>query len=224
MGGHHGRSHCCPKKTLLYIWSSQKITWMFHSATGKIFCGQMKPQLTCLEGTHNTMCGEEKHSTPTSKPHPHCKVWWREHHGLGLLCCLRAWAACYHRWKNVFPSLSRHFAGECKAICPPIEAQQKLSRTGQRQKKVNQQNGFNRRKYAFWSGPVRVLTSTRLRCCGMTSRERFTPDILRILLNWNSFVKRNGPNLLQTDVTGLIHNYRKRLVEVIAAKGGSTSY
>lgn len=29
--------------------------------------------------------------------------------------------------KNEFQSLSRHFAGECKAICPPIEAQQKLS-------------------------------------------------------------------------------------------------
>lgn len=24
-----------------------------------------------------------------------------------------------------------------------------------------QQHGFNKRKYAFWSGPVRVLTSTR---------------------------------------------------------------
>ena len=32
----------------------------FHRATGKIFCGQMKIQLSCLEGTHNTMCGEKK--------------------------------------------------------------------------------------------------------------------------------------------------------------------
>ena len=49
----------------------------------------------------------------TSKPHPNCKVWWREHHDLGLLCCLRAWTACYHRRINEFPSLSRHFTGEC---------------------------------------------------------------------------------------------------------------
>ena len=28
--------------------------------------------------------------------------------------------------KNEFPSLSRHFAGELKAICPPAEAQQKM--------------------------------------------------------------------------------------------------
>ena len=71
------------------------------------------------------------------------------------------------------------------------------NRTVTQSTEVNQQqNGFNRRKYAFWSGPVRVLTSTRLRCCGMTSRERFKPDIPRILLNWNSFVKRNGPKFL----------------------------
>ena len=63
-----------------------------------------------------------------------------------------------------------------------------------------QQNGLNRRKYAFWSGPVRVLTSTWLRCCGITSREKFTPDIPRILLNWNSFGKRNGPKFLLTVV------------------------
>jgi hypothetical protein len=41
-----------------------------------------------------------------------------------MLFCLRAWKACYHRWKNEFPSLSRHFTEECKAIRPPIEAQQ----------------------------------------------------------------------------------------------------
>ena len=32
--------------------------------------------------------GKKRHSTPTSKPHPNCKVWWREQHGLGLLYCL----------------------------------------------------------------------------------------------------------------------------------------
>jgi hypothetical protein len=49
---------------------------------------------------------KKRHSTPTSKPHPNCKVWWREHHGLELLCCLRAWTACYHQRKNEFPSLA----------------------------------------------------------------------------------------------------------------------
>ena len=75
------------------------------------------------------------------------------------------------------------------------------NRTTTQNTEANQQrNGFNRRKYTFWNGPVRVLTSTRLRCCGMTSREQFTPDILIILLNWNSFVKRNGLKFLLTVV------------------------
>ena len=39
------------------------------------------------------------------------------------------------RRENEFPSSSRRFAGERKAICPPIEAQQKLGdATGQRPK------------------------------------------------------------------------------------------
>ena len=44
------------------------------------------------------------------------------------------------------------------------------------------------------------LTSTRLRCCGLTSREQFIPEIPRILLNWNSFINRNGPKSLLTVV------------------------
>jgi hypothetical protein len=41
-----------------------------------------------------------------------------EHHGLGLLCCLKAWTACYHRRKNEFPSSSRHFAGDVRlSVC-----------------------------------------------------------------------------------------------------------
>ena len=41
---------------------------MFHSASGKIFCGQIKLQLSCLDGTHNTMCGEKHQNLiPTVK-------------------------------------------------------------------------------------------------------------------------------------------------------------
>ncbi|KAM9502287.1 cytoskeleton-associated protein 5-like isoform 5-T5 [Salvelinus alpinus] len=64
--GVHGRAP--RKKPLLskkkHCYMSEvckKCTWMFHSATGKIFCREMKLQLqSCLEGTHNTVCGEKK--------------------------------------------------------------------------------------------------------------------------------------------------------------------
>ena len=35
------------KNPLLLVWGLQKCTWMFHSATGKIFYGQVKLQLSC---------------------------------------------------------------------------------------------------------------------------------------------------------------------------------
>ena len=118
IGGHHGGSHCCQRKTLLHVWSLQKSTWTFHSTTGKIFCGQMNPKFSW----NTTLCVEKKrHSTPTSKPHPNCEIWGRGHHGLGLLRCLRAWTDCCHRWKNEFPIVSKHFAGKLKTICPPTQ-------------------------------------------------------------------------------------------------------
>uniref|UniRef100_A0AAZ3S4M2 Transposase Tc1-like domain-containing protein n=1 Tax=Oncorhynchus tshawytscha TaxID=74940 RepID=A0AAZ3S4M2_ONCTS len=59
--GVHGRTP--RKKPLLSkknIAAHLKCTWMFYSAAGKIFCRQIKLQLSCLEGKHNTMCGEKK--------------------------------------------------------------------------------------------------------------------------------------------------------------------
>ena len=86
-----------------------------------------------------------------------------------------------------------------------------------------QQKGFNRRKYTFWSGPV-------------------SPDLNPIEILWHDlkravhtghpkniaelkqFCKEEWSKFPPDRCVGLIHNYRKRLVEVIAAKGGSTSY
>ena len=31
---------------------------------------------------------------------PNGEVWWREHHTLWLLCCLRAWTVCYYQGEN----------------------------------------------------------------------------------------------------------------------------
>lgn len=47
------------------------------------------------------------------------------------------------------------------------------------------------------------------RCCGITLRELFTPDILKMWLSWSGFVKRNGRKFLFC--AGLICSYRKQL-------------
>ncbi len=44
------------------------------------------------------------------------------------------------------------------------------------------QNGFRDIKSTLWSGPVKPST--------------FTPDVLRIWVNWSSSVRKNGPKLL----------------------------
>lgn len=94
---------------------------------------------------------------------------------------------------------------------------------GQQSIEVNQQqNGFNGRKYALWSGPV--LNSAWLRCCFMTLRERFTPDIPIKIAEPKKFCTEELSKILPSCCAGLICIYRKYLVEVIAAKLGSTSY
>ena len=98
-----------------------------------------------------------------------------------------------------------------------------IAATTQNTEVIQQQDGFNRIKYAFWSGPVRVLTSTRLRCCGMTSRvvhSRHPKNVAEL----KQFCKVDWPKNPPDRCEGLIRNSRKCLVEVIAAKGGSTSY
>ena len=55
------------EEATVFLDSSQKSTWLFHSASGKIFCGQMKLQLSCLEGTHNTtLCVVKKKAQHTN--------------------------------------------------------------------------------------------------------------------------------------------------------------
>ena len=52
--------------------------------------------------------------------------------------------------------------------------------------------------------------------------ERFKTDILSVLLNWNSFVKRNGPKITPDHCAGLIRNYRKCLLKVLLPKEGQS--
>lgn len=111
-------------------------------------------------------------------PHPNCEIWQR---GIAIWACA---AASGPGWKLIKTgNLEMHY--------PPTAAQQRIcwcNRTTTRCREVNdQQNGFGRRKDAFWSSPVRVLASTQLRSCGMMSAEHSVP---------NSFVKRNAPKYL----------------------------
>jgi transposase len=80
----------------------------------------------------------------------------------------------------------------------------------------HQQNGLNRRKYVSPDlNPIEMLWHDLKRAVHTTPSQEYCGIYI--------FVKRNGPKFLLT-FAGVIRNYRKRLVEVIAAKGGSTCY
>ena len=64
-----------------------------------------------------------------------------------------------------------------------------------------------------------VLTSTRLRCCGMTSRVVHTRHPKNIA-ELKQFFKEEWSKIPPDRCAGLIRNYRKCLVEVFAVKGG----
>ena len=83
------------------------------------------------------MCGEKK-----STAHQHPNLIPTVNYGGGRIMVWGCFAAsgpgqlAIIDGKNEFPTLSRHYAGECKANCLPIEAQQKLGdATGHRPKR-----------------------------------------------------------------------------------------
>jgi hypothetical protein len=81
MGGHHGRSHCCPKKHCCTSEVCKRAPGCSTALLAKYSVDRLNKIFSCLEGKHNTVWRKKRHSTPTSKSHPNCKVWWREHPG-----------------------------------------------------------------------------------------------------------------------------------------------
>ena len=99
--GVHGRtprrSQCCPKKCIA---ARLKFAKVHLDVPQRYWQNILWTDETTVElfGRNTQHCVEK--NTPTSKSYPNCKVWWSEHHGMGLLCCLRSWTACYHQRTN----------------------------------------------------------------------------------------------------------------------------
>ena len=115
---------------------------MFHSATGKIFCGQIKLQLSCLEGTYNGMVEGASWFGATSGP--------------GQLAIIDG-KTNSQVYQDILQENVRLSVLQLKLNGSWVMQQD----NDQIAEVKQQQNRFNRRKYAFWSGPVRVLSSTQ---------------------------------------------------------------
>lgn len=152
-------------------------------------------------------------STPTSKPHLCCKVWWIGHRDLEDFCCLRAWTACYHQLKTEFPSLSGHL----KENIRPTEAQQKLSDATGKQSKLQKwiNNRMCSKEENMPSGVVQTSFELTEMLCGwwvihQTSWEYCWTE--RIELKLKKFCQKDWCQFPPDNRGGLVHKYRTCLV------------
>ncbi len=84
-------------------------------------------------------------------------------------------------------------------------------------------NGWRKTKWRLWSGLVKVLTWILLRCCGMTLKRRFMLENPQC--GWiQQFCQDEWAKIPPQRCNRLIASYRKRLMAVVAAKGGPTSF
>ncbi len=76
----------------------------------------------------------------------------------------------------------------------------------------------------LWSGLVKVLTWILLRCCGMTLKRRVHARKPSNVAELQQFCQDEWATIPPQRCNRLIASYRKRLIAVVAAKGGPTSY
>ena len=108
---------------------------------------------------------------------------------------------------NVRPSVRQSLAtiGSCnRAIIPKTPANL-------------QQNGQKRKESGCCSGPVRVQTSTSLKCCGGTRRDTCINKSLQTSVNWSNCCEEEGAKIPPQWCERLTKSYRKQLLQVIAA-------
>lgn len=165
----------------------QKSTWMFHSATGNIFCG--------LEKNRRKM---GKHNIKTSSQRP---SWF----GAALVP-----QGLYSLLSYAEKLILNFFKDICRGMSAHLFANSSSTEVGWCNKSNQQQNGMSRRKYTFWCGHdlKRVLHT------------RHPKNIAEL----KQFYKEHWWKCPSDRCAGPICNYRKHLLEVIAAKQVSASY
>uniref|UniRef100_A0A8C5Q5G5 Transposase n=1 Tax=Leptobrachium leishanense TaxID=445787 RepID=A0A8C5Q5G5_9ANUR len=174
------------------------------------------------KNTQHYVWRKKRHSTPTSKSHPHCKTWRRDHHGLGL----PGRTVVIDGKMN-----SRVYQDILQENVRPSVRQLTLRRGWVMQQDNDPKHTSNSTKEWLRQNKIRLLEwpsqSTDLKPIEMLWHDfkraihtRHPKNIATL----KQFCEEEWSKITPDRCAGLICNYRKCLVEIIAAKGGSTSY
>ena len=214
MDGHHQGNHCCLKKTLRHVSSLPKTTWMFHNTSGKMCCGQMRQKLNLKV--------ERYVWRKKGTAHQHQNLITTVKHGGGGIMVCGCFAASLPGHLAIIEGTmnSKVYQDILQENIRAAVHDLKLKRVwvmrqdnDPKHTSKSTKEWLKGRTFVFWNGQVRVLTLTML----WLDLNQDNPEIL---MNWNRFVGRNGSKCCAS----FIRSYRKRLVEVVSAKVGSTSY
>ena len=86
---------------LIYIWSLPKSILAICNMTRKMYFGLVKQWCWSWSWqVYVSIMTQKGHSLPASKHNPCGELQWREHHGVGLHRCLRAWTTYHCREEN----------------------------------------------------------------------------------------------------------------------------
>ncbi|KAJ0041565.1 hypothetical protein NL108_013288 [Boleophthalmus pectinirostris] len=163
----------------------------------------------------------KKGTAPKSKPHPSCETRWREHHGLGL-CCLRACG---------ITGIGGKMNSKLYQDLRPSEHQLKLKRG----RVMQQDNDLKHKSKSTteWLKQKKMhLLEWPSQSPDLNPNEMLRHDLKRAIhtrqpkniAEVKQFCEEEWSKIPPDRCAGLICSYRKCLVEVIAAKGPTTSY
>ncbi len=147
--------------------------------------------------------------------------------GLGLLCSFRTWMTCHNWWNHEFCTLSENPEGECPAISLWPQAQTHLGYAAGQWSKTHQQ------VHLWWlkNNKIKVLEWPS-QSPGLNPIEMLWHDLKQSIharkpsnvAELKQFCKEEWDKIHPQQCERLIASYRKCLIAVVAAKGGTTSY
>ncbi len=194
---------------------------------GQIFCGLMWQKLNFLEGACPVKSGIKPTQdfikrTSYQQSNMVVVVWC-----LGLLWSFRTWTTCHNWWKHEFCTLSENPEGECPAVSLWPQAQAHLGYAAGQWSQTHQLVHLwmaqeKQNKVLEW--PSQSLDLNPIEMLWHDLKQSIHARKHSNVAELKQFCKEEWAKIPPQRYERLIASYHKRLIAVVAAKGGITSY